>query len=965
MSKPQPNKITKKGVLAAISKLGEMDKSNEATWEAVKDLLGDISDDNILNDIQTIDSSLLIKTEAEKETRRAVQALLTVVFTAMEVNKSLATNKSLENLIENNHSIGKIELKIDEATTHGRITNQLKSFGVNVDSEQNLDAAAITKIKAFFEQSGKEIQKLFATAKIIPKELHDHIAKHLKNAFDAFQNIGGDPVSSETVKGFIKTLSDVGEAAKAAAGLGNDCSERSNKEALLKKIKEKLPDTPNDLLIQAAAVAFNTTEQVVRFEQSQKEESEKIISAAKARSASDYEEKSGAAADRVQESLVEIDNTIDSREAKAALLASRSEAIMEARLRRASFASGGHAPRLTAKMVSAAETVESRIESARIEEERRKQREEKTTTSEKTPTEYFREEAEESLAQGNLSAAIKNFRKAREARSGSILIETTTEDGVEILFRDARKKDLDPKKGTESFEEEYLKFIMAALDVAEMEGKKELRAALLQKAPIFLQEFLKQANGIGAIKNGTLSQDPPTRKAAEKTLDKLLNKEIKNHLVKSLADAGITNASNKLIVAQTFQDLAISHPDTFAMDPTGEIKKVPTTGKPLEEAEKKALDEIFEQKEPNIVRSSSLRKVVQFFSPDKPDKFHDLPWWHKDLMQKYAPAILASESPLPDSVKTVLGIKSTEKNQESVGQTQRLQMTEPPHPFLATIASLSFVKKLFPNFAKKINERTEEGQKEVNRQPSDRSATSSAFQDVYNKAKGEITPPEKATAVIRIPPEYAAVIEHKAKSEVVAVISEPILPSHSDKPHAATDELAEEAAQRKIRAETLSIAGLDTEQIKKFEKDFFSPISDISDAIGQDLDGTRASLEAARSDISIQAAAETPQQQKTIEQRHSVSMPTMPNEPREAAPSPVGGAREAAPSPVEGEVDKARDEVGKMLSGLGDATRDALAAIRDTTHGVAEVTPGTVESRVAKLEEAATKEPERSGQGRG
>ena len=604
------SQVTKEKVLSAIGRLSGLDKQNEDTdtWNAVRKSLEDIADRDFTNGIAQKVSELSAQgskegsSEKDKEIARAANTLLVVVSGFQTLDKSV--DKSLEELIRDNHSIGNFELKIDKATTHGRITNQLKKSGVDVDSTQSFGTDDITKIKEFFQENGKEILGLFTTVKITPEALRDHIKKHLTDAFAAFQEIKGDSISSKTVKGLIETLANVGEAAKAAVGLGNDFSTKEGKEKLLKKIKEKLPDTSDDILVTAAAAAFNTTKQVVRFERAQKAEAEKIIATRKALTTpptvpSSEGKKDSAQATRVRQ-LTRAGGRVTSDTVAYATAAA--QAAAEARSRdEVNIYSGKSAKSSTAN------------------EDAQKKREglsEKITTF---------------ITAGDLIAAIKILEETKK---------TQTQRGIKI----------------EAFEENYLKFVMAALDIAGIEGKPELKAALLDQVSTFHQRFLDKAKASGIIDKHGIISNKVIGKGMEEVLHDFCDDEIKKNLIKPLEKAGIVNVREKLITARGFQDLAIHRPSTTQKLQTKEVLK---------------LDQIFKKE------------------GQQPVKFERLPWWHQDLMQKYAPVILAGQSPLPTSVKHVIGIAVTQEEREE----QKRDQIKPPHPLLIKIASFPFVKK--------------------------------------------------------------------------------------------------------------------------------------------------------------------------------------------------------------------------------------------------------------------------------
>lgn len=756
----------------------------------------------------------------------------------------LVDTSRLPQLVMDNFWERKFALKIDIATNHGRITNQLKKSGVDVDSTQSFGTDDIIKIKEFFQKNGKEILELFTTVKITPEALRDHIKKHLTDAFAAFQEIKGDSIPSEDVRGLIETLANVGEVAKAAVGLGNDFSTKENKEKLLKKIKEKLPDTSDDILVTAAAAAFNTTEQVVRFERAQKAETEKIIATRKA---------------------LTTPPTVPSSEGKK-------DSAQDTRVRRLTRAGG----RVTSDTVAYSAAADEAVAKAELRDDvgihSGKSAEGSTANLDaQKKRERFEKEVKTFITEGNLIAAIKILKETRDAQ---------TQQGIKI----------------EAFEENYLKFVMAALDIAGIEGKPELKSALLEQVSMFRQRFSDKAKANGLIDEHGIVSNKVIGQGMAEVLHDFCDDEIKKNLIKPLEKAGIVNVSEKLITARGFQDLAIHHPD---MTKKLEVKKITT------------LNQIFKEK------------------GQQPVSFEKLPWWHQDLMQKYAPAILAGQSPLPTSVKHVLRMSVTKEEKE-------LDQIKPPHPLLVTIASSQLLQKVFSGF-KAFSRFTDEIMERCGKRAAPenigREERVEEFSDSYDAARKEIIPP-KDTDVAAVSAEHVAadIVAGSASVADPSQSNERAVEVISDAPQVTTRhenvvmdvDAADKEEAREIRMRQYELCGFSEDEITKLEEVFEPSVSApqtegveppaIADELDRDLGKTKVALEAARDGILTPIAATTQlgETDPELGRSHSPERSTTPNTPLPTAPSPVG------------EIAEARKEAGKVFLGLPVTTKSEL-----------------------------------------
>lgn len=237
------------------------------------------------------------------------------------------------------------------------------------------------------------------------------------------------------------------------------------------------------------------------------------------------------------------------------------------------------------------------------------------------------------VALERISDAMKALEATREAKSGIYLQEIPVEGGVPILVRDARKGDNPPARGTESFEMQYLNMIRAAMDIAVIEGRPEIRQQLLERAATFMETFHQQ---------GDLPRDVDGRIAGERKFAKALDREVAG-ITGLMEEAGIPNALNKLSVAKDFQNLNTQH---FNIVTISEV-----AGRPVIEAEIAMKGLTAEQKaEYDAIRNPN--------PAERPGWYNALPWWQQELVQKYAQTIQAGEHTISTQLWQLVGMKN-------------------------------------------------------------------------------------------------------------------------------------------------------------------------------------------------------------------------------------------------------------------------------------------------------------------
>ncbi len=225
-----------------------------------------------------------------------------------------------------------------------------------------------------------------------------------------------------------------------------------------------------------------------------------------------------------------------------------------------------------------------------------------------------------------LTNAMRELEKARDARTGIELREIHPEEGVPILVRDARncKKPPDgPIRGPESDEIQYLSMIRGAMNIAEIDGKPELRAELLGRASTFLAEFRKE--------KGDLPINLDERLAQEKKWAKELEGGV-SAIAVWLGERGIDNARTKIDIAKEYQNLKEQHFNIATLSTVYDSNGKPRVAMEAEVGMKGVTDEI----------KAEYQKV-------KGGKGEELPWfkalapYEKALVRENVDAFIAGE----------------------------------------------------------------------------------------------------------------------------------------------------------------------------------------------------------------------------------------------------------------------------------------------------------------------------------
>lgn len=239
-----------------------------------------------------------------------------------------------------------------------------------------------------------------------------------------------------------------------------------------------------------------------------------------------------------------------------------------------------------------------------------------------------------------ITQSMQSLEKARDARTGIDLIEVPTQDGsTPTIIRDARNGETPAVRGPEGAEIQYLNVVRAALDIAEIEGKPELKAEILRNAQEVMASFQENSND--------LSTDREKRFKQEKALLKLAD-EGKSSLKNLLEENGIPNAHNKLTVAKDFQGLNSEHHNVATLSSVTDKDGVTRTAVEADIGYRELTEE-------------QKREYQSILDPNaaKPEWYSAMPWWEKELVQEYAPAILDGNHTLATQLTQIVGMKNT------------------------------------------------------------------------------------------------------------------------------------------------------------------------------------------------------------------------------------------------------------------------------------------------------------------
>lgn len=158
------------------------------------------------------------------------------------------------------------------------------------------------------------------------------------------------------------------------------------------------------------------------------------------------------------------------------------------------------------------------------------------------PLETDRDKIKQAVNNGNFTEALENLEILREQNTGINLIKINGQDGnTPILIRDGLNAKEPRILGTEGFEMQYLNVIRAAMEIADIEKKPELKDQLKGQADKFINSFHE--------KNKEQSQE-------QISID--VKNEI-NNVMTFLEKNGIEKPHKKINVAKDFQNFNDEH----------------------------------------------------------------------------------------------------------------------------------------------------------------------------------------------------------------------------------------------------------------------------------------------------------------------------------------------------------------------------------------------------------------------
>ena len=269
-----------------------------------------------------------------------------------------------------------------------------------------------------------------------------------------------------------------------------------------------------------------------------------------------------------------------------------------------------------------------------------------------------RDAARTFVSEGRFEEALQSLERLRDAKTG-IVIHEVIKDNVPIVVRDARGALTPPVRETEAFEMQYLNAVRASIDIATIEGKPELKAALQQKALDFMNNLSSQHSG-----------------KSQEELAGLLKKETKS-LGKFLEDQGIPNAYNKLNVAKDFQNFNDKHSNIVTVS---SIKHNGQTHTVVEaEVAMKGLTK--SQKE-------QYAAIADDNNPNKPSWYTAMPKWEQALCKKYAGKIAAGEHVIPTQLRQIAGMKNAFEKITAISEKGELEVLH-TSKHAGTLASLA------------------------------------------------------------------------------------------------------------------------------------------------------------------------------------------------------------------------------------------------------------------------------------
>ena len=236
--------------------------------------------------------------------------------------------------------------------------------------------------------------------------------------------------------------------------------------------------------------------------------------------------------------------------------------------------------------------------------------------------ETLRKQAVEQVESGNLQDALQTLAKLRDEKTGIITVEIAAPDGITpVVVRDARKCKNPEVRESEAFEMLVINAHQAACDIADIEGKPQLKAALIEKAHEFIKRF--------AIENAGKSQGD---------ISKAYKKEIKS-LVEFMEQNGVKKAAGKLNDAKEFQNF--KYPDNQNVATLSSIND--KDGKPVV-----------------VMQAAVAMKGLTDEQKAEYEGMREAAWFKKmkphqqKLVEKYAPVIMAQKHVIPTQLRAFI-----------------------------------------------------------------------------------------------------------------------------------------------------------------------------------------------------------------------------------------------------------------------------------------------------------------------
>lgn len=222
----------------------------------------------------------------------------------------------------------------------------------------------------------------------------------------------------------------------------------------------------------------------------------------------------------------------------------------------------------------------------------------------------------ELVKSGAFSKALEGLEEMRDARSGISTTKIDKEGATPVVIRDARNCKTPPERSTESFEGQCLNAYRAAIEVAELEGKPDLRDSLKEEAVAFITTFHDENSG--------KSQEELSKAA----------KKVTKGIVAKMVNSGIEKAGSKLNTAKEFQNFNDTHCNVATLsavtDKAGKthtVVEAEVALKGLTSDQKGEFDKAGTEQKPEWYKGASglEQKLIDKYTPAITDGTHVIP----------------------------------------------------------------------------------------------------------------------------------------------------------------------------------------------------------------------------------------------------------------------------------------------------------------------------------------------------